>query len=127
VLVVQLRLPRQVGSVRRRPRLDHVIAERLPPAVDRDERPKLLPSPDLGAECDSVALPVEGLRSIPVTLPPPDPPTNRSALQDTPLDLYNTEDVTTSRCVLFGFDRTVRSGHSSLRTLGPGNLRRLSC
>lgn len=42
----------------------------------------------------SVPLAVEGLRSIPVALPPAGSPANRSTLQDTLLDLHPTQDVT---------------------------------
>jgi hypothetical protein len=64
------------------------MRQRDPAHVHRCERPQLLPSPDLGGEVRRIAHPIERLRSIPASLPPPNPEPDRSVLQNPPLDLH---------------------------------------
>ena len=86
--VVHPRLRRKLGCVRLTPGADHVPGERDSAHVHLGQRPELLPAPKLGTERDRVPLPVEHVRSTAATLPPPNPPSHRSVLQDPSLDLH---------------------------------------
>jgi hypothetical protein len=110
LLVVQLRLQREARHVGGHPCFAHVGIERDPAVVHHGERPELLAPADLGAESDGVALAVEGLGPILLSLPPPHTPTHSSALQDSLLDLHSCS---------FGFFRDASTPRRSraLRTM----------
>jgi hypothetical protein len=94
--VVQPRLEREVGGVRRCPGRVDVAKQGDSPAVHRHECPELLTPPDLRSKRDRIALAVERLRSISIALPPAHLPAHRPALEDTLLDLHRLQDLTTA-------------------------------
>lgn len=103
LLVVQQRLQCQMRGVRSGLGRVDVIDERDPPTIDRDDRPHLLPPPDLRSERDRIALSVKRLRSVAIALPPAHSPAHQSSLQYTPLDLHHLQDLTLVVAVHFLF------------------------